>query len=253
MLFFDPNNPNKYKRLKKLLVPYSFDIKKTKVGSGDGGYVIHKKNTEKVLSYGIGNDPKGVSFDTECLKLGAEVHMYDGAIKSFPLKIEGNGKFFSEYLNEVNFRDHVEKLNIENPEDSVLKMDIEGCEYDWLTDENLNILTDNFAQFTIEVHALIEEIPEGWVLEPQLLEAKQNPQKVIKFFERLNEEFTLWHIHGNNHAPRYVDFPDSLELTYLNNNYYSDNNGIDYSDFPIEGLDEPNFEGREDYKLDWWA
>lgn len=255
MIFFDEDNPNKYKELKKLLVPKKFDIKKTKVGSGDGGYVIHKEGVKTVLSYGIGDDPQGVSFDTEMLDYGCKVHMYDGSITKFPAdltKHRGEPSFFSEYLTKDNFKDHVKELNAHSPETSVLKMDIEGCEYEWLTKENLDILSHNFVQFTIEVHSLIQEIPEGWVVEPQLQKAKDDPKKVFKFFEMLSWDFELWHIHGNNHSPRYVDFPDSLELTFLNSNFYHDNEGIDYSDYPIDGLDEPNYNGRKDYILDWW-
>lgn len=255
MIFFDEKNPNKYRELKKLLVPKKFKVKKTKVGKGDGGYVIHKKAVDTVLSYGIGDDPTGVSFETEMLDNGCKVHMYDGSIKEFPLNLKncgGEPSFFSEYLTRDNFKKHVENLNPCCPETSVLKMDIEGCEYDWLTKENLDILSRNFGQLTIEVHSLIQETPEGWVLEPQLKEAKDKPQKVLKFFERLSWEFELWHIHANNHSPRYVDFPDSLELTFLNSNIYHDNDGIDYSDYPVDGLDEPNYNGREDYVLDWW-
>ena len=52
--------------------------------------------------------------------------------------------------------------------------------------------------------------------------------KSFEVFEMLSWDFELWHIHGNNHSPRYVDFPDSLELTFLNSNFYHDNEGIDY-------------------------
>lgn len=260
MIFFDERNPNKYKEIKKLLVPYMHEgVKKVKVGKGDGGYVVNLTHCATVLSYGIGSDPEGVSFETSMLDFGCRVDMYDGSIEEFPLDLKefgGISNFYSEYLTPYNFKDHVEKIKKDSyclePFNAVLKMDIEGHEYDWLTDENLQILANNFGQFTVEVHSLIEEIPEDWKVEPQLLAAKKNPEKVIKFFEKLNSQFDLWHIHANNHAPRYVDFPDSLELTYLNSNIYTDNCGVDYSNYPIKGLDEPNFEGREDYILDWW-
>ena len=256
MIFFDENNPNKYRELKKLLVPYKFSFAKTKVGNGDGGYVIDKRGVDTILSYGIGNDPEGVSFETEMLDADCKIHMYDGSIDEFPVDLTrygGKPSFFSEYLTKDNFKNHVEKLKPHDPKSSILKMDIEGCEYDWLTKENLSILTEKFCQFTVEVHSLIEEVPEKWDVEPQLKQAKENPNKVLRFFQELASDFKLWHIHANNHSPRYVDFPDSLELTFLNLNFYEESEGIDFSsNYPIDGLDEPNYNGRKDYILDWW-
>lgn len=254
MIFFDEKEPNKYRKLKRILAPYKHPIKKVKVGSGDGGYVVDPMGVDTVLSYGIGDDPYGVSFETEMLNRGCRVDMYDGSIDTFPVKLsnsKGIANFYSEHLNAENFKLHVKNLEIRDPASTVLKMDIEGHEYDWLTDENFQTLYENFAQFTIEVHSLIEEVPEGWIIEPQMQDAKNNPNKVLDFFEKVSEAFSLWHIHGNNHAPRYVDFPDSLELTYLNKDYYSDYEK-ETEPFPIKGLDEPNFHGRDDYVIDWF-
>ena len=257
MIFFDENNPNKYKKLKKLLVPKKTEItpKKVKVGSGDGGYVLDPSRVDTVLSYGIGENKEAMSFEIEMLKMGCKVHMYDGALEQLPIKNPekkgGDPKFFSENLDADNFKKHVNRLQIKSRNTAVLKMDIEGHEYSWLTSDNLKILSDNFGQFCIEVHSLIEETPQGWVLEPQLKEAKENKQKVLSFFQKLNDKFTLTHIHGNNHSPRYVDLPDCLELTYVNNDVIGVG-GIDYSRFPVDGLDEPNYNMREDYVLDWW-
>ena len=131
-------------------------------------------------------------------------------------------------------------------------MDIEGCEYDWLTEENLKILFDTFDQLTLEVHGLIEEVPDGWIIDPPIQDAKDNLQKKIDFFKRLNEYFYLFHIHGNNHSPRFVDFPDSLELTYVNKKVCK-KLGINNNPCPDNDVDEANYEGREDYVLDWWV
>ena len=72
-----------------------------------------------------------------------------------------------------------------------------------------------------------------------------------EFFKKLNQHFYLFHIHGNNHAPRYVDFPDSLELTYVNKRV-CDSIGVSQQRCPDLSVDEPNFDGRPDYVLDYW-
>ena len=261
MIFFDETKPNKYNYLKKHLVPHKFDLKKRKYGNGDGGYVLAEDlielDSNYILSYGVGDDPKGVSFETTMSRDGDRIHCYDGSIEKFPVKNVGDISFFKENLTSKNFQKHINRLGGSLPDirlidHSVLKMDIEGHEYEWLTGKNLKLLSENFSQFTVEVHSLIEEVPEGWVLETQLAEAKKDKKTKEDFFKNLNKHFYLYHIHANNHSPRCVDFPDCLELTYINKNAGYDPVGIDDTRFPIEGLDEANFKGVPDYVLDWW-
>jgi hypothetical protein len=265
MIFFDPKNPNKYDRLKKELIPYTLNdsygknFVRKKFGKGDGGYVLayneeyFDNKSFSFLSYGIGGDPSGVSFEQSLDKIGIKdpsIHMYDGSIDDLPIEIN-NSSFFKEYLTQYNFKKHVTNLITKSNSDRfILKMDIEGCEYDWLTEENLEILYDTFDQFTLEVHGLIEEVPDGWIIDQPTQDAKNNLQKKVDFFKRLNEHFYLFHIHGNNHSPRFVDLPDSLELTYVNKKI-SKKLGINNNPCP-DDVDEANYEGREDYELDWW-
>lgn len=266
MIFFDEKNPNKYSALKKELVPYDLiyppDVKydKKKFGKGDGSYVLAYYDDNfygesvSVLSYGIGDDPLGVSFEQSLNEVGIKnllINMYDGSIDELPVEID-NALFFKEHLTPDNFKDHARALLGEGrPNSLILKMDVEGCEYEFLTDENLEILENTFDQFTLEVHGLIEEIPDGWAIEPAILDAKKNLEKKLSFFKKLNKSFNLFHIHGNNHAPRYVDFPDSLELTYVNKKI-SEITGVSKKKCPDLEVDEPNFDGRDDFVLDWF-
>lgn len=253
MIFFDEKNPNKYAALKKRLVPYNLSyldqtVKKKRFGSGDGGYVLgdFRMDNLSILSYGVGNDPLGLGFEQSFED--AEIHCYDGSCDGLPTEIDGV-TFVQENLNPTNFKNHVKRLNKNT--NKILKMDIEGCEYDWLTNENLEICFENFDQIAIEVHGLIEEVPEGWIIEKQAMEAKKDTDKKKRFFNKLNDRFYLFHIHGNNHAPRYVDFPDSLELTYINKKLVR-REGVNKTRCPDLSVDEPNWDGREDFVLDFW-
>jgi|DEB0MinimDraft_10_1074344.scaffolds.fasta_scaffold36188_2 hypothetical protein len=275
MTFFDEQNPNKYQRLKDLLVPHNVEMKNwtgrlssqfdgkywsytykfCRCGVGDGSYVLPAQMVEfsplQILSYGIGDDPEGVSFEQSLDKDYNWISMYDGSIDEVPAKIQ-YGKFYKEYLTADNFHKHLKENTFGGGSDfNVLKMDIEGHEYDWLNDDNLALLKSYFAVICIEVHSLIEEVPDGWVLEPQLAQAKRDFAGRLRFFEGLNKHFWLWHMHANNHAPRHVDFPDSLELTYISKKWGKDL-GVRREKFPVDGLDEPNYDGRPDYVLDWW-
>jgi len=259
MFYFDPDNPNKYRGLKKLLVPYTLDgLEFDRFGQGDGSYVVPsllRGREVAVLSYGVGDDPEGVSFEEEFDQMGCYVQMFDGSIDEPPVDLE-YGVFFKQNLTEENFQEHLKFFNspLITREFSILKMDIEGCEYDWLSDRNFKLLGD-FDIFCVEVHSLIEECPENWVFPEAMLDAKKNRNKVFSFFEKLNNKFILWHMHGNNHAPKYVDFPDSLELTYINKESFKAFISEKYvrpDKFPVDFLDKRNYDGREDYVLDWW-
>lgn len=267
MIFFDEQNPNKYSKLKDLFVPHIVSPKGwnwkgrkqdelyefMRCGTGDGSYIMPRQMVDnadlKILSYGIGDDPEGVSFEQSLDKF--PIVMYDGSIDEVPAKVK-KGKFYKEFLCADNFHSHLKENGFGGGTNfNVLKMDIEGHEYEWLTDDNMDLLFSYFTVVCIEVHSLIEEVPEGWTLEPQLKQAKGDLAGKLRFFHDMNQNFWLWHMHANNHAPRYVDFPDSLELTYINKKW-GRSQGIRCEKFPIDGLDEPNFDGRNDYVLDWW-
>lgn len=256
MIFFDESKPNKYAALKKLLVPKKLlhtnpkshyeRLKYHRYGENDGSYVLPEIWYDfNVLSYGIGNDPEGVSFETSISDRCKTLHMYDGSIMMPPIEIDG--EFFSFNVDAQNFKSHVDKATYDkSARRNILKMDIEGHEYSVLSN-NLKTLL-KFDALCIEFHSLIEEIPSGWELEPQLREAKKLDKRDL--FTELNKEFYLWHIHGNNHGPRYVDFPDSIEVTYINKHAALNSGPVDFS-FPIE-CDTANYKGVKDYVLDWW-
>lgn len=255
MNFLDKSFPKKYDGIKNLLKPYEVLLKTGKstlkrYGKNDGSYILVNELVENsfpiCLSYGIGSDPCGVSFETAIAPYVNMVYMYDGSIDYFPTGLDSNMVFTKEYLNKDNFQNHIKDYN-----DVILKMDIEGSEYDWLSDENMIILENQVSQFCVEVHSLIEEIPYGWILDPATLDAKQHPEKVVNFFEKLNKSFTIVHMHGNNHSPLYGDLPDCLEITYVNNKHISSKE-IRKEAFPILGMDEPNLPQRGDYLLNWW-
>jgi hypothetical protein len=58
------------------------------------------------------------------------------------------------------------------------------------------------------------------------------------------------HLHANNHGPIYGDFPDTLEITFLRNDFPV--NGIEQKAYPLQGFDYPNLSIRPDYILNWW-
>lgn len=264
MIYFDQKKPNKYNALKRYLTPIPLASNESfkRYGNKDGSYVLldHIHPDSFVLSYGVGNDPDGVSFENTMAELGHEVICYDGSIDKYPTNKHENITFHKEHLTNNNLISHFSDPLIFKKHHGILKMDIEGFEYSWL--ENIGrtekeYLFNFFDFICIELHGLIEEVPDGWKIEPEIMRAKQSMDLKVKSLKKLEDmHFCPIHLHANNHGPRHADFPDSLEVTYMNirDREFTDLiKDINSLTFPIDGLDEPNYNGRPDYVLDWWV
>jgi hypothetical protein len=243
---------NKYNFLKKLIYPHKLlNLNKCRYGGKeDGSYVFVKEifeTSNNVYSYGIGSD---VCFDKCCAEMGKKVFMYDASIEKLP-ELHENFFFKKEFLSSGLIKEHIaENGHGDENTDMVLKMDIEGHEYE-VINEDIDLIKKHFNQISIEVHGLIEEIPEGWDVGDLLKKIKSDRVLKETFFKNLSKHYDIIHIHGNNHSYRFLDFPDSLEISFLRKDFVT--HGPDKISFPVDGLDFPNYDMVEDFKLDWWV
>jgi hypothetical protein len=253
MIFFDSREPNKYNFLKKIIYPYLSDFTKKRYGGfKDGSYVFLQELFDKsniVYSYGIGSDPQGLRFDLDCADQNKNVYMYDGSINNPPVN-HPNFIFKSEFLFKSLIKNHIKENNHENEKNMILKMDIEGYEYEVINND-IDFISKHFDQISIEIHGLIEEIPEKWTIEEPISSIKKDKHIKQEFFKKICQYYNIIHIHANNHSPRYIDFPDSLEISFLRKDYPLFK--LDKNEYPIDKLDFPNYDGREDYILNWWV
>jgi hypothetical protein len=116
-------------------------------------------------------------------------------------------------------------------------MDIEGGEWDWLESlerDELNRIT----QMTIELHFFFNSKKKN--LNEEFVER-------LKIIEKLNEQFFLMHVHGNNNSNLFkygVElYPSVIECTYVNKKCFKNNPNFfvirNIRSFPDE-LDEAN-------------
>lgn len=222
--------------LKKLLTPYAISDLKRYGSLGDGGYVVSRSGLEKsdfIYSYGIGDN---VTFDTEVIQdLNKDVYAYDGTVDKF---WQDNSKlhFKSENVNSNVLYKHIEENNHLDVKNITLKMDIEGSEYETLTNCDVNIL-NKFNQITLEVHSIIEN----------------RKNDAIALFERLNINHYLVHIHANNHNTVFEDgIANVLELTYVRKDHFDSEPEISKQSCPVENLDCKNYLYRDDIVMNWW-
>jgi len=178
----------------------------------DGGYVMldHAINNSIVYSLGIGWD---VSWDLDMANIGCQVYQYDHTIEKLPLE---NPNFHWSKLgigtannNDQNF-ETISSLILKNGhahrEDLILKIDIEGGEWEILEEIEENVLCQ-FSQIVGEFHNLfgIADADKGRI--------------ILNVFETLNKHFQLIHLHVNNSGSvgniGGITIYETYELTYV--------------------------------------
>jgi hypothetical protein len=168
----------------------------------DGGYVIYDDplGAKHLLGYGVDKD---VSFENELTEAwGIKAHVFDHTIDDTPT-VGPNVTYVKEGIGAVDapplfsLDNHVKRF-VPEGSNFILKMDVEGAEWEVLEKADLS----RVSQLIVEFHDLHEDHSD--------------------VIEKLNKTFHLVHIHGNNchNQPwTYIDrvhmMPRYLECTYV--------------------------------------
>lgn len=226
---------------------------KTRIGGpNDGGYAVLDgicRKTEKVLSFGIGDD---VSFELEFTERYPQVDSFtlcDPTITSLP---ETHDKFkhirkYASQLYPEGFKEHTGN--------SLLKVDIEWSEWELLKEiDSLDL--NRFSQILIELH-LFHVMQDkkgfsqyfGMLYESFFDEVNVDLfSKYEKLFGKLIDNFYIFHIHANNSLPKSrIDawsFPPLIELSLVRKDLVGDVSEFNGS-LPT-CLDSPNKTDRPD-------
>jgi len=224
--------------------------KKIRLGSTyDGGYVLYEPSLPKVdvlYSYGIEND---ITFEKEfCTTYGVVGRLYDHTIDKIPE--ENNNLYFTKEgvgPEKQDMLNTVENHIIENGDQDknlLLKMDVEGCEWQTLFEMSDQTLK-KFQQIAIEIHHMGSG--NKTLADLQLKTAVLN---------KLSNLFQLYHVHANNCGDLFIQqgfkCPETLELTYVNKELLPDLGNTEYDvSFPTE-FDNPNNPYMQEVILDYW-
>lgn len=182
----------------------------------DGGYVMWDdlSRSRVAYSFGIADD---VSWEQDMAARGLDIYMYDHTIEGLPLESE---RFHWQKIGLCGAADSVrsdlqslESIVAQNhhlqEQNMLLKIDIEGCEWDVLGKLSLE-RRRQFSQIVIEMHDLND---------------MQKRDEIKKALQALNETHQLVHVHANNYMGYMFEggclLPDVLEGTYLNKAQYS--------------------------------
>ena len=239
-----------YQQLHELLKITPVDDNFIRVGRhGDGGYLmLNYMQGGIAYSFGINDD---VSWDTDMANYGYDVYMYDHTIDRLPLD-NPNFHFHKCGLGiqkKETIQGHIDTLSYflqsnrhEQAHDMVLKMDIEGAEWDVLSNIDERYLRQ-FSQIVIEYHGLLSA------------NSNMADKKIFPALRKINNTHNLIHLHGNNMGT-YVEwgnkvFPDALEATYVSKEKAMTLEADKDIVLPHR-LDEPNDPNRQDIVLGRW-
>ena len=227
----------------ELLQVYNFD-KKIRCGTNsDGGYVIANLDGgyDCYISAGISNEE---SFSRDFINK-YDIHKndsygFDGTIDNYPYHYTENIQFIKKNINHFNDDNNTNLSFLTDTYHNIfLKIDIEGGEYPWLLHIDETQL-NKFKQIVIEFHGITNN------------EWGCNYNDKVKCLEKLSKTHYIVHAHGNNHGPVLNNIPDVIELTYVNKNYFNLVPVLNMQSLPIENLDFPNMNGKNDINLNFY-
>ena len=258
LILVSNNNENMYKGMKKCLLNnpdeqlciYHLIAPKKVIGKNrillgaksDGSYVLLDdfKDIKIAYSLGISNN---VQFDTELANRGIDVYMYDHTINGLPYQ---NPRFHWKKIgirgkNEVNtnlktLEDLIQKNGHTKEQNMLLKIDIEGAEWNSLNDLPENILTQ-FKYIVIEYHFL--NLNEGQLYFNVIKKISKTHQT---FYLRCNGREGIITF-GNKRICQFI------EVSYIikkNNNFDKDDTMYPVFKFDFVG---PNNSGKVEFNI----
>ncbi|MDP2354557.1 MAG: FkbM family methyltransferase [Beijerinckiaceae bacterium] len=222
------------RRVLSLLTPQEvIGSNKIRIGrQNDGGYVLidEERRTRVCYSFGIGLD---ASWDYEMAIRGAIVYQYDHNLAKPPQQ-HPSFRFYSIGVGPVSHGNikTIQDLIAENghatEDQMILKMDIEGAEWDILDQVSLPLLKQ-FVQIIVELHGMSEMRSKTWCARAE------------RVLLKLSQSHVPVHVHGNNFSlfdvVEGIPVPQVVEVTFARRSSYSTRAGS--VRFPTD-IDQPN-------------
>jgi len=227
------------------LTPYDVDKCLIRVGQRyDGGYLILNHELDKVevvYTYGVNDDTMFERQFTD--KYNSKMWLYDFSIKGVPY--HPNFNFVKEGVSgspdKKKLLDTVENhltKNLHFGKRKILKLDVEGAEYDSIETMKESILLE-FDQVIMEIHNVTDNLKRFKLL-----------------LDKLNKYFYIYHVHANNfsYTVKSENFrlPRVLEVGWIKKSLINSTD-VYFSNkvLPLY-LDAPNNSTDKDIKLDYW-
>lgn len=239
----------------------------------DGGYIVHLRSIDDadcLVNYGVGYNTefekdfyritgkRTLAFDPtlkeinpiiQKLKAGQIIpflrHLKNRVtwgwrekqLRRYRIKIFEEGIASANSAKYKSLAYHYNKFGLYDKK-IILKIDVEGAEYDVFSDQVVYKLLENCVQLIVEFH-----------------EISKNLEKLISIMEHISQTHSLIHIHHNNHTGTFIyegkNVPDAIEVTFLSNDYIPEKKYSTVT-YPIAGLDSPCHKHKRDIALDFF-
>jgi hypothetical protein len=171
---------------------------------------------------------------------GSSVYVeLEGEYDSFISNCKTTDNFSNEFIKKINI------ISVENPTNIFAKIDIEGEEYVWMNETQL----EKYKQLIIELHDL-NDVSFGNQSETENYMNSFNFK--IKSIEKLMKTHYIVHAHANNNSPIDNGIPDVVELTCIRKDYFSDPPELNKIPLPMKNLDWPCDPDKQDINLNFW-
>ena len=209
---------------------------KIRVGSaGDGGYIQldDYSNISAAISFGICNDD---NWDLAVARMGVPVYQFDHTIEKAPsthplLHFERKKAAGNPSADAVTIAGLVAAHSKLSAPDIILKMDIEGSEWDVLDNASSESLS-KLSQIVCEFHGL-----------ERLYEAPFHA-RALRVFGNLAQQFAVIHVHANNNGDicnlANIVVPSVLEITFANRARYSFAESNETFPTPLDAPNRPD-------------
>lgn len=242
------------------LTPQETNKEKVRIGQAyDGGYVLldlfNTSGDGIVYSFGVGSKH---DFEIDMASRGYTSYMYDHTVKGLRVQNMNRLKFFRTGIGKTDtdpFKTIPTLLKENghlNRNDIILQCDIEGSEWDVFSGVEQKYL-NCFSQICVELH-WIEEYILGKIAKEGANLVSYQFDKITATLEKLTQNFTVFHIHGNNYRNALeidgVVVPSVIEISMIRNDLVELSEGT--TTYPTS-LDTPNRKGAPDFKLGKFA
>ncbi|MBR1421600.1 MAG: FkbM family methyltransferase [Selenomonadaceae bacterium] len=214
----------------------------------DGGYIlIDNLDSQGGIAYSFGIE-REISWDHDMAECGYQIFMYDMTIDDLPYHRpefhffqEGIGRELDLSQRLDTLENFIERNGHQNQRNMILKMDVEGAEWDFLETVKSETLM-KFDQIIFEFHNLVTDMDFERI------------GRRIAALRKLNQTHQVVHIHANNNCPAVIyedDFyGDVIEVTYANRaNYEFEDAEII---LPNPTVDAPNIPEYPEIELGNW-
>jgi len=132
---------------------------------------------------------------------------------------------------EISLGNIISNLGIKNKHNVLLKIDIEGSEYEII--EEVVVNNQYFSGVIIEFHDL-----------------HSKSQLFKEMIELLKTKFAIEHVHFNNYTPHNGFISDAIELTLIHSKFYN-HEGLFNDKLPLKGLDFACNSQLPDYNINF--